>query len=118
MAASGGGGYTYDPETVRVVARVRKLLADGYTLSAIAGLTGWTKDKIWKIKAGRRHRQVSLPLNELKLRKPSRQGVLCRKCGHPPRIFAQSGLCVECELFEMHKIGLVVISEPESQERG
>lgn len=106
-------GPTPDIEMVKTIARIRKLLADGYTLTKVAELTGWTKHRLWYIKEGRVHNKTSLPLNELDLRKPRTTNICCRRCGEPPRIFAKSGLCIECELFELAKLGLVVISEPE-----
>ena len=102
-------------ELVQIIARIRKLIADGYTLTEVARLTGWSKHRVWYVKEGRTHEKTSLPVNELNLVKPSIPGKLCRRCGEPPRIFTKGGLCIECELFDLAKIGLVVISEPKNE---
>lgn len=102
-----------DLETIRTLARIRKLLDDGYRIKEVEKLTGWSKQRIWNTKNGVSNQKTSLPLNELNLRKPSRPGILCRKCGEAPRIFCKSGVCLECEIVELAKIGLVVILEPE-----
>lgn len=102
-----------DQELVRTVARIRKYLDEGYTLTQITKLTGWPKDRVWRVKEGVCHAKTSLPINELELQKPSSSGVRCRKCGDTARIFCKSLLCVQCELFELDKLGLVVINEPD-----
>lgn len=99
-------------ELIQTVARIRKLLAEGRGLTEIEKLTGWSKHRVWYLKEGRTHEKTSLPINELDLRKPNSSRALCRRCGDTARIFAKSNLCIECELFELAKLGLVVISEP------
>lgn len=109
-----------DTQLLQTLARVRKLLNEGYTLNKISNLTGWTKHRIWKVKHNYRgyHSKTSLPINSLELQRPSRPGILCRKCGEPARIFVKSKICLQCEIFEMSKLGLVVILDPNREENG
>lgn len=101
-----------DLELIKIVARIRKLYADGYKIVEISKLTGWSRERIWYVKEGINYPKLSLPINELDLRKPANESSLCRRCGNRARIFAKSNLCIECELFELSKLGLVVISDP------
>lgn len=105
------GRVVVNQDLIRVIARIRELTAKGYRLSNIEKLTGWSKQRIWNVQNGKSHETTSLPINELELRKPSSSGVKCRRCLEPARIFCKSGLCVQCELFELAKVGMVVIHE-------
>ena len=110
--AGRGGRVVVDQELIRVITRIRELTSKGYTLKDIEKLTGWSSQRVWNVQNGVRHKRVTMSLNDLKMKKPSSSGILCRRCGEPGRIFCESGLCVQCELFELAKVGICIIDEP------
>ncbi len=100
-----------DLELIRTVARIRELTAKGYRLTQIEKLIGWSTQRIWAVQNGDNHAKTSLPINELDLHLPVNPLALCRRCGLTGRIFTKANLCIVCDLRELAKIGLVVISD-------
>jgi hypothetical protein len=97
----------YDPETIRVVLRIRKLIKQ-YGTSKIAEMVGRTASSVSQIKHGTRHKHTgALTINNLELQKVLNK--LCRRCGESMQLVCRTGLCVECELLELHKQGLILI---------
>lgn len=113
-------GKRYDPETQRVVARIRQLVKK-YGTAKTAEMTGRTRASISQIKHGHRHnpakqkkhsqsRKASseLTINSLELKK-SHTPIVCRRCNGATTLVTKTLLCVECELFELAKSGVIHI---------
>ena len=112
-------GKRYDPETQRVVARIRQLVKK-YGTAKTAEMTGRTRANVSQIKHGHRHnpdkqkkhkQQPSKPngsvtVDSLELR---RVNIRCRRCNQDTSLVTKTLLCVECELFELAKSGLIQI---------
>ena len=102
----------YDPETIRTVQRIRKLVRK-YGTNKTAEMTGRTPGSVSQIKHGTRHKHTgALTINALELRKV-RGKKLCRRCGDSMLLMSRTGLCVECEVLELHKQGLIIFEENE-----
>lgn len=106
----------YDPEVIRDVQRVRKLVRK-YGTNKTAEMTGRTPGSVSQIKHGTRHKHTgALTINSLELRYVTGKKCLCRRCGDPMRLVARTGLCVKCELIELGKQGLILIIEEEKKD--
>ena len=96
-------------ETVATITRIRQLIKTNGTVQT-AKLVGRSKQNISNIKTGRRHANTgAATINDLELRKLA-SPKLCRCCSDPKRLFAKSGRCVECELYELAKQDVVRIT--------
>lgn len=97
-------------ESAKVVARIRQLLKT-HSISQTARIVGRSPASVHQIKHGQRHNnKKDLTINSLCLLRTT-PGFKCRCCGNSVLLATKSLLCVECELFDLNKQGLIRISE-------
>lgn len=105
-------------EVMLEVERIRELIKT-HGVCKTARMTGRAKSTISRIKNGTRHSltvKKDLTVDSLKLRKlPELK--LCRRCGDGRRIFSQTGVCIECELIDLARRGLLSFEEAQVDER-
>lgn len=103
-----------DSDTLLIVARIRKLLQT-HGVNETARIVGRTAASISQIKNGQRHANTGqLLVRDLGVRRGT--GLKCRRCDRAAILFAKSNLCVECELLELAKLGIIAFVELEQLE--
>lgn len=115
MAANTGRPSYDDEEALRVVLRIRGLLAQGYRTSEIATLTGRSETAVSLIKHGKRYQNPRIPILFLQPRKPQ-PGEKCTNCLREPRLLSKDNTCMECSLISLNRLGFLKIGEPKSKE--
>lgn len=97
-----------------VVAKIRelaKVYKERGRINKIARMVGWERRRVWKVLQELSYADKSaatiesLGLRRLTLAK------LCRRCGEPTTLFTSNSLCVECELNELCKHGVITIAK-------
>lgn len=100
------------------VERIRELIKI-HGVCKTARIVGRAKSTVSRIKNGTRHSltvKKELTVDSLKLRKlPELK--LCRRCGEARRVFSQTGVCIECEVIDLARRGLISFDEVQADDR-
>lgn len=97
------------PVDTKTIARLRELV--GYlSIRKAAELAGTGTTTAWRAKRGLlKPKPQAIDLSRLGL--SLSPGKRCRKCGDPMRVKTFRGTCVECELLELGRQGVLEIAE-------
>lgn len=92
------------------IERIRTLIKT-HGVNETARIVRRSRQNISNIKNGVRHRErKEVTVQALGITRRI-GGKLCRRCGESHTLFGQSGLCIECDLLELARRGIISIEE-------